>query len=230
MQDRKEESKAPLGELIRKHKKAVLYSTMIFIGNNAAGYLLIAFFISYATKSLKMPDRADPAGHHAGVLRLADLHPGRRLALGQDRPRQDLPDRLRHRLRLDDPDVRADRHQEHRALRRRAVRPDHRPGPVLRPDVRHVRRDVPGQRPLLRHLHRLRLRRDPGRRVRGHDRRGAAAGHRNWTGSIGIYIMVLCVISLVAVSTVKETKGKNLRVEDAHQEYLQQHPEARDSH
>ena len=28
---------------------------MIFIGNNAAGYLLIAFFISYATKSLKMP-------------------------------------------------------------------------------------------------------------------------------------------------------------------------------
>ncbi|MCU1553913.1 MAG: family transporter, partial [Arthrobacter sp.] len=55
MAARKEESKAPLGELIRKHKKAVLYSTMIFIGNNAAGYLLIAFFISYATKSLKMP-------------------------------------------------------------------------------------------------------------------------------------------------------------------------------
>ena len=28
---------------------------MIFIGNNAAGYLLIAFFISYATKTLEMP-------------------------------------------------------------------------------------------------------------------------------------------------------------------------------
>jgi MFS family permease len=28
---------------------------MIFIANNAAGYLLIAFFISYATRSLKMP-------------------------------------------------------------------------------------------------------------------------------------------------------------------------------
>ena len=55
MAARKEESKAPLGELIRNHKKAVLYSTMIFIGNNAAGYLLIAFFISYATKTLKMP-------------------------------------------------------------------------------------------------------------------------------------------------------------------------------
>lgn len=52
---RKKESKAPLGELIRNHKLPVLYSTLIFIGNNAAGYLLIAFFISYATRTLKMP-------------------------------------------------------------------------------------------------------------------------------------------------------------------------------
>lgn len=51
----KAESQAPLGELIRSHKRTMLYSTMIFIANNAAGYLLIAFFISYATKSLKMP-------------------------------------------------------------------------------------------------------------------------------------------------------------------------------
>ena len=55
MAARKEASKAPLGELIRHHKKPVLYSTLIFIGNNAAGYLLIAFFISYATRTLKMP-------------------------------------------------------------------------------------------------------------------------------------------------------------------------------
>ncbi|MBT2595773.1 MFS transporter [Arthrobacter sp. ISL-72] len=55
MAARKAESKAPLGELVRHHKKPVLYSTLIFIGNNAAGYLLIAFFISYATRSLKMP-------------------------------------------------------------------------------------------------------------------------------------------------------------------------------
>lgn len=52
---RKKESKAPLGELIRSHKRPMLYSTLIFIGNNAAGYLLIAFFISYATRTLKMP-------------------------------------------------------------------------------------------------------------------------------------------------------------------------------
>ncbi|MFJ6079721.1 MFS transporter [Pseudarthrobacter sp. NPDC092419] len=55
MAARKAESKAPLGELLRSHKLPVLYSTMIFIANNAAGYLLIAFFISYATRTLKMP-------------------------------------------------------------------------------------------------------------------------------------------------------------------------------
>ncbi|MFE4197669.1 MFS transporter [Paenarthrobacter sp. NPDC056912] len=52
---RKAESKAPLGELFRKNKKEVILAAMIFIANNAAGYLLIAFFISYATKALKMP-------------------------------------------------------------------------------------------------------------------------------------------------------------------------------
>ena len=31
-----------------------------------------------------------------------------------------------------------------------------------------------------------------------------------WSGSIGIYIMVLCVISFVAVTMVKETKGADL--------------------
>ncbi|MFD5278812.1 MFS transporter [Pseudarthrobacter sp. NPDC058362] len=55
MAARKAESKAPLGELLRSHKLPVLYSTMIFIANNAAGYLLIAFFIAYATRTLKMP-------------------------------------------------------------------------------------------------------------------------------------------------------------------------------
>ncbi|MDR6988830.1 MFS family permease [Paenarthrobacter nitroguajacolicus] len=52
---RKAESKAPLGELFRRNKKEVILAALIFIANNAAGYLLIAFFISYATKTLKMP-------------------------------------------------------------------------------------------------------------------------------------------------------------------------------
>ncbi|MDQ0868895.1 MFS family permease [Arthrobacter sp. V1I9] len=55
MAARKQESKAPLGVLVRNHKRPVLYSTLIFIGNNAAGYLLIAFFIAYATRTLQMP-------------------------------------------------------------------------------------------------------------------------------------------------------------------------------
>ncbi|MGJ3188626.1 MHS family MFS transporter [Paenarthrobacter nitroguajacolicus] len=52
---RKAESKAPLGDLFRKNKKEVVLAALIFIANNAAGYLLIAFFISYATRTLKMP-------------------------------------------------------------------------------------------------------------------------------------------------------------------------------
>ncbi|MHA7153502.1 MFS transporter [Arthrobacter sp. TMN-50] len=52
---RKAESKAPLRDLFRNHTKEVLLSAAIFIGNNAAGYLLIAFFISYATGRLELP-------------------------------------------------------------------------------------------------------------------------------------------------------------------------------
>lgn len=52
---RKAESKAPLRELFRKNSKEVILAAVIFIANNAAGYLLIAFFISYANKALKMP-------------------------------------------------------------------------------------------------------------------------------------------------------------------------------
>lgn len=51
---RKAESKAPLGELFRHNTKEVVLAALIFIANNAAGYLLIAFFISYATRALKM--------------------------------------------------------------------------------------------------------------------------------------------------------------------------------
>lgn len=52
---RKAESKAPVGELFRRNSKEVILAALIFIANNAAGYLLIAFFISYANKALKMP-------------------------------------------------------------------------------------------------------------------------------------------------------------------------------
>src|SRR5260370_19450729 len=55
MHRRRKESSAPLGELFRHHGKQVLLTALIFMGNNAAGYLLIAFFITYGDKSLHLP-------------------------------------------------------------------------------------------------------------------------------------------------------------------------------
>ena len=55
MQLRKAESSAPLGQLMRTNKREVVLAALIFAGNNAAGYLVIAFFASYGTKVLGMP-------------------------------------------------------------------------------------------------------------------------------------------------------------------------------
>lgn len=55
MQARRKESSAPIGFLFRHHTKQVLLAALIFMANNAAGYLLIAFFISYGQKALHLP-------------------------------------------------------------------------------------------------------------------------------------------------------------------------------
>lgn len=57
MQQRRAESSAPLGVLMKRYKKEVILAALIFAGNNAAGYLVIAFFASYGQKALGM----DPA-------------------------------------------------------------------------------------------------------------------------------------------------------------------------
>lgn len=54
MQARKAESATPLRQLFRSNSKQVLQTALIFLANNAAGYLLIAFFSAYATKHLGM--------------------------------------------------------------------------------------------------------------------------------------------------------------------------------
>lgn len=54
LQRRRKESSAPLRELLKTHKRSVLLTAIIFIGNNAAGYLLIAFFATYAVTVLGM--------------------------------------------------------------------------------------------------------------------------------------------------------------------------------
>lgn len=51
---RRKESSAPLGQLFRHNTKNVVLTAVIFIGNNAAGYLLIAFFATYAVTVLEM--------------------------------------------------------------------------------------------------------------------------------------------------------------------------------
>ncbi len=55
MHQRRRESSAPLGLLFRRHSKQIVLTALIFVANNAAGYLLIAFFIAYGEKTLHLP-------------------------------------------------------------------------------------------------------------------------------------------------------------------------------
>ncbi|WP_300342896.1 MFS transporter [Nesterenkonia sp.] len=54
MKQRKRESAAPLKELVTTHKKYTFLAALIFAANNAAGYLVIAFFASYGASVLGM--------------------------------------------------------------------------------------------------------------------------------------------------------------------------------
>lgn len=55
MHQRRKEASAPLRQLFRDNARQVVLTALIFVANNAAGYLLIAFFISYGQKSLRLP-------------------------------------------------------------------------------------------------------------------------------------------------------------------------------
>jgi MFS family permease len=55
MHQRRKESSTPLGQLFKHHSRQVVLTALIFMANNAAGYLLIAFFISYGQKALGLP-------------------------------------------------------------------------------------------------------------------------------------------------------------------------------
>ena len=50
--ERKAESSAPLSTLFKKNTKEVILSALIFIGNNAVGYMIIAFFAAYASRPI----------------------------------------------------------------------------------------------------------------------------------------------------------------------------------
>jgi MFS family permease len=55
MIERKRDTATPLRNLLKTNKKQVVLAAVIFIGNNAAGYLVIAFLSSYAQRTLGMP-------------------------------------------------------------------------------------------------------------------------------------------------------------------------------
>ena len=55
MHRRRKESSAPVREVFRSHAKEILQAALIFMANNAAGYILIAFMISYGAGTLKLP-------------------------------------------------------------------------------------------------------------------------------------------------------------------------------
>lgn len=55
IEELRERSSAPLKELFSEHSKLVGLCALIFAGNNAAGYLVIAFFASYGSKVLGFP-------------------------------------------------------------------------------------------------------------------------------------------------------------------------------
>ncbi|MDN5722601.1 MAG: MHS family MFS transporter [Corynebacterium sp.] len=59
MQERAKEASTPLSELCRHHWRRVLLAAFIFAGNNAAGYMIIAFFSSYSSSDAVGMDRPD---------------------------------------------------------------------------------------------------------------------------------------------------------------------------
>lgn len=58
MHQRRKESSAPLSRLFKNHTREVILTALIFVGVNASGYLLIAFFISYGQRVLQLPPGA----------------------------------------------------------------------------------------------------------------------------------------------------------------------------
>ena len=175
--ERKEQVTNPLGKLIKSHWLLVILASLVFMGNNAAGYMTTGGYIqNYAT------DPAGPIGLDRGPVLwgrrrlggvLVGLHDHRGSRLGQDR----APKHLRPRL---DPPARghllpvpAGQHRLGGHASARARRPHGRPGLHLRSAAGDARRAVPLQRPLLRGLGVLCDRVDPRRRLCSDAREGS---------------------------------------------------------
>ncbi|WP_159943312.1 MULTISPECIES: MFS transporter [unclassified Nocardiopsis] len=53
MQKRRAQASAPLGRLLRRNSREVVLSALIFVANNAAGYLVIAYLATYASRPVE---------------------------------------------------------------------------------------------------------------------------------------------------------------------------------
>lgn len=231
MQERKKESAAPLGLLFKHNFKEVILTALIFIANNAAGYLLIAFFASYATKA---PEEGGLGMDRSAVLLASTLAAfGWLIFTMYGGILSDRIGRIRTFqigyvwvllwaipmfLLIDTASIVW--YTVAAFVLTIGLGLSYGPQSALYAEMFPANVRYSGV--------------SIGYAI-GAILGGAFApmiaelllGATGTTISIGIYIAVLCVISLVAVSMVKETKGKNLRVEEAHQEYLRSHPEAR---
>ncbi|MGZ2223978.1 hypothetical protein [Glutamicibacter nicotianae] len=65
----KQTESAPLATLFRKHPKKVIQATLVFMGNNTAGYMLTGgFILGYATNKLGLQ-----AGDLLNIITLGSL-------------------------------------------------------------------------------------------------------------------------------------------------------------
>jgi MFS family permease len=224
MQERKKESAAPLGQLFRKNTREVVLTALIFIGNNAAGYLVIAFFASYATKVLGMErgpvllaSTVAAFGWliftlFGGIIsdklgRVRTFQIGYAIIILWALPMFMLIDTanimwftvaifvLTIGLGLSyGPQSALYAEMFPANVRYSGVSIGYAIGAILGGAFA----------PLIAELLLTKF---------------------GSTTSIAVYVVVVGLISLIAVSMVKETKGNNLRVEEAHQEYLRNHPQ-----
>ena len=181
--ERKEQVANPLGRLFKSHWLLVILASLVFVGNNAAGYMTTGGYIqNYAT------DPTGPVGLDRGPVLWAvsasavswlifTIIAGCRLR--QDRSQEHLSAGLdapadRHLLPLP-----AGQHRQHLDALPRPRHSDCRARVHLRAAAVDVCRDLPLQRALLGGFGVLRDRVDPRRCLRTDDREGPGVGHRH---------------------------------------------------
>ncbi|WP_394214963.1 MFS transporter [Brachybacterium vulturis] len=225
MQLRKKESAAPLRVLLRDHKKNVILAALIFAANNAAGYLVIAFFASYGSNVLDMSRTSTLIASFIGgvswlvftmfggwigdrIGKILTFQIGYGIIILWAIPMWFLLDTAS--LPLFTLAI---------VLLTVGLGPSYGPQSALYAEMFPARVRYSG----------VSIGYALGSIVGGAFAPMIAQLLLNRTGSgwtIGVYIAVLGLISFIAVSMVpKSIEGKDLHVEDAEREYLEEHPE-----